>query len=270
MLNDPSSWFQWKLNVLCYATRQGRRRRRMCSELSSRSFTHASFLLLRMGWDTGSISWWVERISANHFHHVAAIPTDNMTFFSPFAWHLSPFSFIKHTFVSCRFRNIIITQSHGSVQHYVSYMLSNNAQTLLGITISTLYLLIPQTAHKQQINCFCSFPFPQNWHSKIIFEYISISQTCIFQGCHILLLSMPWHAPALMMLSSTRASPLSHISLPWALTGQVLLCLSHQQSLMQGQCQTPAQEWATRAGCLQLPFFRKAQGPVFAVPRCMG
>lgn len=239
----------------------------MCSELSSRSFTHASFLLLRMGWDTGSISWWVVCISANHFHHVAAIPTDNMTFFSPFAWHLSPLSFIKHTFVSCRFRNIIITQSHGSVQHYVSCILPNNAQTLLGI-----YFVFTDTTNSSQTTdeLFLWLSFPLKLTQQLHFEYISISQTCIFQGCHILLLSILWHSPGLMMLSSTRASPLPHISLPWGVTGQALLCLSHQQSLIQGQCQTPAQEYATRAGCLQLSFSRKAQGSVFSVTPCVG
>lgn len=57
---------------------------------------------------------------------------------------------------------------------------------------------------------------------------------------------------------------------PRGVMGQVLLCLIHQQSLIQGQYQTPAQERATRAGCLQLPFSMKAQGPIYAVPLCMG
>lgn len=124
-----------KCALLCHQARQ--EKEEDGSVLSSRSSTHASFLLLRMGWDTGSISWWVVRISANHFHHVAAIPTANMTFFSPFAWHLSPLSFIKRSFVSCRFRNIIITQSHGSVHilFLTSYLI------MLKHFLVSLYLL---------------------------------------------------------------------------------------------------------------------------------
>lgn len=75
-------------------------------------------------------------------------------------------------------------------------------------------------------------------------------------------------APVLTMLSSTGAGLLSHTLLPWGVTGQVLLCLSHQQSLIQRQHQTPAQESATIARCTS-PFYRKAQSPINAAPLCM-
>lgn len=60
-----------------------------------------------------------------------------------------------------------------------------------------MYLLISQIAHKQYMNYFCSFPFPQNWHSNFILNasvfpelaFFGVVTFC-FSACPDMLL--PW------------------------------------------------------------------------------